>query len=143
MNKQGIYRILNTKTGKSYIGQTNNLGIRFSKHKYTLKKGIHYNSHLTASYNIHGKESFIYEILYTITDITDQNEILKILNEKEKEFIIKYDSLINGYNNTSGGDNFIVSEETKRKLSVSHQGQKVSEYQKQRTKEIKKLILEK
>jgi hypothetical protein len=51
---------------------------------------------------------------------TNKAEVVKILDEKETEFIELFDSFYNGYNSTSGGQSGrLVSNETKQKLSKS------------------------
>ena len=50
----GIYKITNPLTKKSYIGSSNNIGIRFTKHKSDLRLGKHHSSKLQNSYNKHG-----------------------------------------------------------------------------------------
>lgn len=49
--KSGIYKILNTKNGKCYIGSAVRLTTRFNTHKSKLKLNQHPNKHLQASYN--------------------------------------------------------------------------------------------
>lgn len=51
IGKCGIYRILNTRNGKFYIGSTNNAAIRFRAHLNMLKNNKHYNDHMQSSYN--------------------------------------------------------------------------------------------
>jgi predicted GIY-YIG superfamily endonuclease len=128
MIKIGIYKITNIINNKSYIGQSININQRFYRHKSALKKGKHYNNYLLASYNKYGLESFTFDILFLLENNSlSKEEILNILNQKEKEFILQYDSFLNGYNLTTGGDSCIVSDETKKKLSESHKGFKLSQ----------------
>lgn len=62
----GIYKIVNTKNGKFYIGSTKNLEQRWKKHLKDLSRTRHCNIHLQRSYNKHGNV-FKFEILeYTI-----------------------------------------------------------------------------
>lgn len=68
--KCGIYKILNSRTGKFYIGSSNNLPKRWVRHKYELKKQIHSNGYLQNSYNKHGLNSFIFIVLEFIPDKT-------------------------------------------------------------------------
>lgn len=127
MNKAGIYIIKNIKNNKTYIGQTLNLTQRLKKHKYLLLKGRHHNKILQNSFLKYGIENFIFESIYEI-NIKNQTklEIKNILNKKEIEFIIQFNSFEKGYNLNSGGNSFVVSEITKLKLKKSHQGLKPS-----------------
>jgi group I intron endonuclease len=47
----GIYRILNARNGKFYIGSTNNAQKRFKNHLNMLKNNNHYNDYIQNSYN--------------------------------------------------------------------------------------------
>ena len=79
--KIGIYRILNIKNSKQYIGSTkSSFWSRKTKHYNLLKNKNHYNKHLQNAWNKYGESSFIFEII----------EICDILNVEKKEgFYIK------------------------------------------------------
>jgi len=59
-----VYKIINNKNGKFYIGSTKDIDYRFKSHKYTLKKGVHQNKHLQNSYNKYGKGSFEFVVIF-------------------------------------------------------------------------------
>lgn len=61
--KSYIYAIVNSVNGKRYIGSTNDLAKRFSRHKKTLERGEHHSVYLQRAYNFYGKSSFSFEIL--------------------------------------------------------------------------------
>lgn len=61
--KSGVYTITNIINNKIYVGSTNNFVRRFNDHKKELINNIHKNDYLQKSYNKHGKDCFIYEIL--------------------------------------------------------------------------------
>ena len=61
--ESGIYKIVNIINGKFYIGSTQNLYQRFHVHNSMLKKGSHQNIHLQRSFNKHGKDAFIFEVI--------------------------------------------------------------------------------
>lgn len=63
---QGIYRIINTKTGFCYIGSTTDIRKRFATHKNQLCKNIHHNSLLQNEYNEFGKCVFDYEVVIIV-----------------------------------------------------------------------------
>ncbi len=113
----GIYIIENTVNGKKYVGQAVNIDIRWKRHQCELKGGYHYNSHLQASWNKYGEESFIFQVLeYCSVDE---------LNVREDFFITFYDSFKSGYNQTKGGEGmrgFAHTEETRRKISEKAMG---------------------
>ena len=92
----GIYKITNTKNGKVYIGQTNNIGKRKEQHFSALDKGKHENKLMQTDYNS-WKSYFTFEIV--------EQCYLSLLNEREKYWIgyYKADDPRFGYNLTAGG----------------------------------------
>lgn len=93
-----IYKIENIVNGKKYIGLTNNINRRRVRHFTDLKCGVHDNSFLQKEYDIYGKEKFLFEVVYS-GDVD-----YSIISLKEKEYIEKYDSYYNGYNQNKGGN---------------------------------------
>lgn len=93
-----IYKIENLVNHKKYIGLTNNITRRKCRHFGDLKRGIHDNQFLQKEYNIYGLENFSFTIEYQ-GDCSEYE-----IGEKEKEFIKKYDSYKNGYNQNEGGN---------------------------------------
>jgi group I intron endonuclease len=94
-----IYKILNIKENKCYIGQTSKqLGKRLYKHLLMLRNNRHDNIFLQRAWNKYGEESFVYSIL-------DKASSVEELNEKEIMHIEKHKSLdaAFGYNLTAGG----------------------------------------
>jgi len=83
LNKRcGVYKITNKINKKVYIGSSKNIPKRFSTHRSELRKNKHANVHLQNSWNIHGEQSFIFEILF---NCKDEDKI-----KKETEEIRKY-----------------------------------------------------
>lgn len=103
-----IYRIINTITGKSYVGQTTQkLQHRIRGHFTEVRC-----PRLSASIHKHGKDAFRVEIL-------EDNIPVHYLSDREIYWIAHFDCVTpNGYNLTHGGEERkIISEETRRKLS--------------------------
>jgi group I intron endonuclease len=121
--KSGVYKIYfeTDKNNKVYIGISNNLTRRKSDHLNNLLEKCHKNKFLQNAYEKYGVENFRFEIL----------EICEIdsLVIKEEDYIKKYNSFNNkrGYNLTSGGEHFKISESTKKKLSKVKSGRKLSD----------------
>ena len=93
-----IYQITNKVNGKIYIGKTNDLNRRISKHYSELRGNYHHSHKLQRAYNKYGEENFI--VTYEqFNDITEEE-----LSQKEIETIEKFDSYYNGYNETLGGE---------------------------------------
>jgi group I intron endonuclease len=63
MRRCGIYQIRNLDTNDIYIGQSINLDRRKEMHFYELKGGKHPSKLMQNSYNKHGKDKFVFEIL--------------------------------------------------------------------------------
>lgn len=80
--------------GKVYIGKSKNLQDRIKKHRTSDK---YYNTKISKAICKYGFESISWEIIFE----SDDNNII---NQKEKEFIILFDSIENGYNTSTGGD---------------------------------------
>lgn len=91
-----IYRIVNFRNGKIYIGQTNDPRARKTRHFNDLKRQLHYNSHLQQSYNKWGADSFFFEVLES--DIEKEH-----INEREIYWVAYFDSYRKGYNQNIGG----------------------------------------
>lgn len=114
---KGIIYKYESPSGKIYIGQT----IQERKRRYIfLNINQSYGSNkINNARKKYGPESFKYEILFEYTsDIKE--EVLKILSEKEVEYINKFDSCNNGYNYQEGGLSKvnILSEESRRKAAL-------------------------
>lgn len=86
-NLSGIYKISNTKSGLSYIGQTQQKFIkRFFHHRFLLRKHKHDNKWLQASYDKYGEEAFTFSVVEVVFDFDLLNslEIKYIAEEREK-----------------------------------------------------------
>ena len=102
--KSGIYKIINNINGKFYVGSAKDIDKRWYDHKRELMLNIHRNPKLQHSWNHHGEDEFVFEMLEETSP--DQ----QILFEREQYYLdtLKpYDRDI-GYNIcpiASGGDN--------------------------------------
>lgn len=122
----GIYRITNLVNGKLYFGQSVDVEYRLKQHKRNEK----HNDHLTNSINKYGVENFTFELEIATS--------IPYLNRLEKLFIRKYDTTNRekGYNKESGGgSNYVVSDETKQKISESLTGRTLTDEHKQNISE--------
>lgn len=128
-----IYKITNTLTNKMYIGQTrkNPPVLRFRQHFFKRKdfSGPLYNSYLKYGKNI---SIFKHEIIFHCFNQNDLNYM--------ETFFIKslYTISPNGYNLTYGGESPIMSEETRRKMSLRQKGLKRSDLVKARMSKCRK-----
>jgi len=109
-----IYRIV-FPNGKSYIGLTKNLRNRISYHKSDYRKT---NRPICNAIKHFGWESIQFETLESGI------ETLERANELEKEYIIKYNSLVKngqGYNSTEGGGGHAGRNLTPEEIEVFRQ----------------------
>ena len=93
---KGIYKLTNKRTGKVYVGQTNNLARREKEHMSDLASGTHHNQRMQQDYN--RGDRFSFQVLEHIEGTRDD------LNRRENFQIWKHNSFHNGYNQTRGGD---------------------------------------
>jgi hypothetical protein len=101
-----IYKATSRTTGKSYIGLSEDgMYIRRLKH-YRRFKNHNYgskNRFYPAIVEL-GWADFEWETVFVLTDQSlSLGEIVDILNQKEIEFVAKYDSYNQGYNDNRGG----------------------------------------
>jgi len=93
-----IYRISNSVNDKVYIGQTiRSLDARLKRHFHDACRNPGSRLKIHRAINKYGTDKFSIE---QIDEASSQEE----LNEKERYWIKKYDSMTNGYNMTEGGD---------------------------------------
>ena len=131
--KSGIY-MWTSPSGKSYIGQSVNL----QKRKYAfLCFGDRYGGQKINR----ARKKYNHKSLwnYTILEYCDIDK----LDEREEYYISLYNTINNGYNCESGGnENKIVSDETKQKQSEAMKGENNPLYGKHLTEEHKSKLSE-
>lgn len=117
--KPCIYAVQSISTKKIYIGQSV-YGITQRK-KNHLKNRFKANSGIDLALRDLGPEDFVWEIIYLIEDETlDKEEIVRILNEKERYYIEKFNSIKEGYNISEGGDNTLKKYKTWEEKDQAH-----------------------
>lgn len=77
----GIYKIVNLKNGRCYVGQSIDIHKRWSSHIYHLNSGTHHCSPLQKSWNRQNEHDFEFSILEVTTDSK------KIMTEREQYWI--------------------------------------------------------
>jgi len=125
----GIYKIINKVNGKYYVGSSNNIHKRWNEHKKTLIKNTHHSRYLQRSWNKYGPESFDFVIIEPNINekdllITEQKYLDISSNEKDKCLNLSY---------LAG--KVEMNEETRKKISKSNMGKKLSEETKQKLRE--------
>jgi hypothetical protein len=106
MYKGYIYR--HWLENKSYIGQTY---METPEQRWQNGRGYsNGNTKFSRAIKKHGWNSFGHEVLLAF-ECETKEELVFWLNQWEIYYIEKYDSFNNGYNSTTGGDNYICSDE--------------------------------
>jgi len=84
----GVYLILNTTNGKYYIGSSNHIIRRWSKHLNDLKKKIHHNIHLQRAFNQYKPEKFEFIFIKNVSpeSLIKSEQIYLDVAKAEKEF---------------------------------------------------------
>lgn len=91
--KKGVYKIVNTYNGKTYVGSSKNIQNRIKNHISTLKNNYHRSKELQDEYNAQNKNGFEFII---IEEVEDE----KLLFERETHWIGELESTTpeKGYN---------------------------------------------
>ena len=132
-NIGGIYIIINKCNGKYYIGSSKDIYKRWNSHISDLRRKEHCNKHLQSAFNKYGEENFSMFLIEKCE--------LNLLLQKEEYWINKLQSHIHGYNIQQNPVRPLLgkklSEETKRKLSISKIGNKNPMYGREVSQEQK------
>lgn len=117
-----VYRFVNIKNSKVYIGSSRNIHQRYRGHINELNRNDHHSILLQRSWNKHGKDAFVFEVVEIVPNISK-------LKEREQYWIKFYDAANpdKGYNRNplaNGSTGIIRTQETREKLRISHLGQK-------------------
>jgi group I intron endonuclease len=74
---RGIYKILNVKNNKFYVGSAVNFTRRKRIHWWRLRRGDHSNKHLQAAWNKYGESSFVFVV---VEELGEDVDLLKAEN---------------------------------------------------------------
>jgi len=123
MNIYSIYKATNKINGKVYIGFDSSWPNRLIDHKNNYSKK---NFKFYQAIRKYGWDNFEWETIYQSKDGEH------CLKNMESNFIEQYDSFKNGYNSTLGGEGTlgwakIITEETRKKMSLGQLGKKMNE----------------
>ena len=134
-----IYCVTCLPTGKWYFGQTvQSLDNRWKRHILSVQRGSDHKFH--RAIRKYGEENFLVEEVLTVSAPT--KEILKKkLDYVEMRLIKRFNTKIDGYNSTDGGDygttGMKMSEEAKKKISEAKRRENLSFGQRKRMSESK------
>jgi group I intron endonuclease len=129
-NISGIYKIESKiHPERFYIGSAVNIADRWRLHLLELRRNNHRNSRLQNHYNKYGDSDFSFSILLGC----DKQDLLKI----EQYFLDSCNPWFNICKTAGSKLGVKATEETRRKLSVSHKGKPSNMKGKRHTKEAK------
>jgi group I intron endonuclease len=74
----GVYKVANKATGHCYVGQSTRVKKRVHEHFRLLRKNIHPNQNLQASFNEHGEKSFSWSLEVTCEDPQDLDQLEEV-----------------------------------------------------------------
>jgi group I intron endonuclease len=157
---RAIYQILNTVSGKSYIGSAEHVVRRFNAHISLLRRSKHQNHRLQDSWNKYGEAHFRFIIIEIVPDDGDLiarenaafNRLLPSYNingdaslnpmhkRKHKPESI---ALMRQNRKGKGSHHRPLSEEAKAKLSAAHKGKPNPSAKRPRTEAEKKNLSDK
>lgn len=137
--QSGIYRITLLKDNRCYIGSSIDLGRRIRNHYTDLKSNIHKNQYLQRTWNKHGENSFIFDIL----EICNRLEVL----DREQYWMDFYESFSteNGFNLAPVAGSTLgikKSEEQIENFRKAIQGKHDTVLTQEQASEVKQLILD-
>jgi hypothetical protein len=116
----GIYKITNKINNKCYIGSAVKIKRRWNEHRALLRNNKHHSPYLQNSWNRHGEDAFLFEVLETV-------KIKDNLIDREQHYLDLYES----YDKTKGYNvcptaysrlGYKHPNETKKKISKALKG---------------------
>ena len=139
----GIYSITNIVSNNVYYGSSFRVEQRIVRHKSRLLNNKHENKHLQRAYNIYGLESFVFTILEicneSITDVELRKLEQKYIDGHDKDKLYNQcpvagstkgkkhseetkDKISNALKGHKLLCSRVISDETRKKLSIAHKG---------------------
>lgn len=158
--KSGVYKIINIRNNKIYIGSAKNISKRFSDHLSRLRHNKHNNKLLQKEFNEYGESKFLFEVVEKCVEkdifVKEQYylDTLQPFGDKGYNILYKVDGW-SGYKHNEDMKKYMsekmkgegnpmfgkhLSDETKRKMSQNMKGEKNPFFGRQHSQEIKEKI---
>ena len=83
-----VYAIQHNKTGKIYVGSTQDVEARLAAHIRLLRKGVHHNPYLQKDFDEYGEDFSVFEVdrIETYKENYKEYEWMKKLNTVDPEY---------------------------------------------------------
>lgn len=120
----GIYEIINSVNGHSYVGSSVNIRSRWRSHRNKLMRGEHNNPVLQRAWDKYGEDKFNFRVLLVCEKFETLRYEQALLNMNNHEYNISTDAIAPMMGRHSGMLGKTHSDETKRKMSETRTGQK-------------------
>ena len=136
-----IYCIICLPTEKWYFGQTvGSISDRWIRHLSSVKKGSDHKFH--RAIRKYGEENFLVEELLAVSAPT-KKELKAQLDSLEIEYISRFNTKIDGYNSTDGGEGTagrVCSEESRERYRKANMGERNPSFGKACSEETKEKV---
>jgi group I intron endonuclease len=117
----GIYGIVETSSGRIYVGSSADVVNRLIMHRSSLRRDCHHNKFLQRSWNKHKEEQFSFVIL----ELCDRSKLYGAEKNWTQKYAISAEGVFNVGEITETTFGRRATEETKQKLSVARFGKKL------------------
>lgn len=127
LNSPGIYKIINPKNNKAYVGSAFNIRKRWKAHRTALRHNRHINRYLQSTANKYGLKNLIWKVIEYVPPSMTKKETGQLLVTREQYWINKTKSYdrTRGYNlSPTAGSPLGVKHtpESRKRMSESHLG---------------------
>lgn len=138
-----IYKIINIKNNKFYVGSAVDFKQRKARHVWKLRANAHANKHLQAAWNFYGENSFIFCVVEEIPEAEDLAKAEDVWLEQHvgKDYCYNLAQkascprIKKGPENHMWGKTFSHTEEAKAKISKASKERVQSEEEKRKRRE--------
>lgn len=132
----GIYTIIHRDSGRWYVGQSQDIGVRLSTHRTRLKSGTHHNAKLQRAWDKYGEDAFSFEVMILAPVwMLDDLEQAYLDDPETSHFNIAKDSIAPARGGKHTPESLArmrvaqkghaVSQDTRDRISEAHRGRKM------------------
>ena len=85
----GVYAVRCVASGRTWVGNSRNLGATKNGLWFGLRAGLHRETSLQAEWNAHGEQAFEYEALEVLPEDTHALNVFGVLKEMKGKWVAK------------------------------------------------------